>query len=270
MQTSIEVDSQGDADSGYCDSGLTSAFSASLASSVLDYKYQNGRRYHAFREGAYVLPNDDREQDRMDLHHHVFRLTLDGQLFQSPLTKAPRRVLDVGTGTGIWAVEFADEFASSEVIGIDLSPIQTTWVPPNCKFYVDDAESDWSYRPDEAFDFIHIRGLGGSIADWPHFYSQIYKHMTPGGWCEIQEYQAWIHSDDDTMTQYAQATKQWLVLLDEASMKFGKRLNVAQRQKQWMIDAGFVDVQENIYKVIQGIQTSTRSVCLLECLGTNR
>lgn len=36
----------------------------SLASSVLAYKYENGRRYHSYREGKYVLPNDEQEQER--------------------------------------------------------------------------------------------------------------------------------------------------------------------------------------------------------------
>lgn len=199
-----------------------------------------------------MLPNDDREQDRMDLHHHVFLLSLDGKLVCAPLVKDPRRVLDIGTGTGIWAVEFADEYPSAEVVGIDLSPIQTSWVPPNCKFYVDDAESEWSYQPEEAFDFIHGRGLGGSISNWGRLYSQIYENLIPGGWCEFQEYQGWVHSDDDTINTGGTATKQWLDLLDEATVKFGKQLNVASRQKQWMIDAGFVDVQEEIYKVSHG------------------
>lgn len=35
---------------------------ASLTSSILHYKYENGRTYHAFRDGQYVLPNDDEEQ----------------------------------------------------------------------------------------------------------------------------------------------------------------------------------------------------------------
>lgn len=33
-------------------------------------------------------------------------------------------VIDIGTGTGIWAIDFADEHPESEVIGTDLSPIQ--------------------------------------------------------------------------------------------------------------------------------------------------
>jgi hypothetical protein len=34
-----------------------------------NYKYENGRRYHRFREGTYNFPNDEMEQDREDLKH---------------------------------------------------------------------------------------------------------------------------------------------------------------------------------------------------------
>ncbi|KAK9657167.1 hypothetical protein V6Z96_001414 [Aspergillus fumigatus] len=39
----------------------------SLSSSIRNYKYENGRRYHAFREGSYNMPNDEKEQNRLDL-----------------------------------------------------------------------------------------------------------------------------------------------------------------------------------------------------------
>ena len=51
----------------------------------------------------------------------------------------PHRVLDIATGTGRWAIEMGDEFPHSDIIGIDLSPIQPELVNPNVKFYVDDA-----------------------------------------------------------------------------------------------------------------------------------
>lgn len=38
---------------------------------------------------------------------HAMMLTLsDGNLFLAPIGDSPRRVLDLGTGTGIWAIEF--------------------------------------------------------------------------------------------------------------------------------------------------------------------
>ncbi|KGM92572.1 uncharacterized protein PADG_11403 [Paracoccidioides brasiliensis Pb18] len=127
-----------------------SSFGTSISSSTLKYRYENGRRYHGYHSGSYLLPNDEAEQERLDLHHHIFRLTLGGRLFRAPITAHPERVLDFGTATGIWAIDFADEFQSTTVIGNDLSPIQPSWIPPNCKFYVDDVESEWVYLPEEA------------------------------------------------------------------------------------------------------------------------
>ena len=103
-------------------------------------------------------------RERLDLIHHIFLVSLDGALYTAPLdTNSIKRCLDFGTGTGIWALDFADAFPSIEVIGTDLSPIQPTSVPPNLRFFVDDVEDDWGYRSDEAFDFIHGRGMGGAI-----------------------------------------------------------------------------------------------------------
>lgn len=44
----------------------------------------------------------------MDLGHHVYRLLLGGELYLAPIKESPHRVLDLGTGTGIWAMDFAE------------------------------------------------------------------------------------------------------------------------------------------------------------------
>jgi hypothetical protein len=43
----------------------------------MNYTYENGRRYHSFHEGEYVLPNDEQEQDRLDLVSADSTLPLD-------------------------------------------------------------------------------------------------------------------------------------------------------------------------------------------------
>lgn len=65
-----------------------------------------------------------------------------GRWYLAPITangSSPRRILDVGTGTGIWALEMGDRFPEARVYGIDLSPIQPTAVPSNVHFFVQDA-----------------------------------------------------------------------------------------------------------------------------------
>jgi SAM-dependent methyltransferase len=139
----------------------------------------------------------------------MLNLLLDNKLFLAPIGPHPQvnpcflavadlkivtalqKVIDVGTGTGIWAMyliypyiaasaklrirDFADQFPSTEVTGTDISPIQPSFVPPNLKFEIDDAQLDWTY-PSDHFDFVHLRCLMGSISDWPRLYSQIYRH----------------------------------------------------------------------------------------------
>lgn len=158
-----------ESDLGY-ESDRASYASTSLSSSVRDYLFENGRRYHRFREGRYNFPNDEPEQDREDMKHACVKMLCQDQLFFAPIEDGNlQNILDIGTGTGIWAIEMGDQFPSANVMGIDLSPIQPDWVPANVHFVVDDAESEWVY-PEDHFDYIHTRHTVMAIKDWPKLY----------------------------------------------------------------------------------------------------
>jgi SAM-dependent methyltransferase len=227
-----------------------SLYTTSLISSVLNYKYENGRRYHAYREGNYVLPNDEQEQERLDMLHHIFRMITGGPIFRAPLFghTRPQRVLDMGCGTGIWTIEFSDEWPEATVIGTDLSPIQPSWVPPNCKFYVDDIEGEWTYPPAEHFDYIHGRALLGSIAGWKELFSKAFNHLKPGGILEIQDFPSEARSDDDGL-RHVPYLADWLQKLNDGLLKIGKPSRIVHLLKGYMEEAGFVDVHEEICKV---------------------
>ena len=133
------------------------SITTSVSSSVRQYRVENGRTYHSYKDGRkllhvfplvpihannaleYAYPNDEvgcaplfpvsstnirSGRDRSsryiaillsihfitnsiaDLQHHLYNLTLDGKLFLAPIKKDAQSVLDVGTGTGLWAIEF--------------------------------------------------------------------------------------------------------------------------------------------------------------------
>ncbi|KAF2671272.1 TAM domain methyltransferase [Microthyrium microscopicum] len=212
----------------------------SITSSVYDYQFKDGRRYHAYEPGLYMLPNDDTEQDRLDLQHHIFRLSIDGPLHIAPIPKDyAGHVLDIGTGTGIWAMEFADDHPASTVLGVDLSPIQPDFVPANCSFRVDNIESDWI--ADEKFDFIHSRAMVGGIKSWPNLFSQAHAHLKPGGIIEVQDVYFPTVCNDPSQTSTSVFVAYNNLLL-EATKRVGLDFQATTKWKTQLEAAGFVDV----------------------------
>ncbi len=62
-------------------------------------------QYHQYRNGRYPIPNDDIEQNRDNTKHAMQQELLDGLLFYAPLGPDPRRIIDLCTGTGLWAID---------------------------------------------------------------------------------------------------------------------------------------------------------------------
>ena len=228
------------ADSAYDDaSSINESITDTLDSAYSRYRYENGRRYHSYCDGAYWGPNDEIHNDQQDIAHHAWKLALDNQLYKAPI-KNPDRILDVGTGTGIWAIEMAEEFPNAQVVGTDLSPIQPTWVPPNCVFEVDNVTAEWTFRKN-SFDFIHSREMFGSIPDWDDYFQQCYQHLKPGGWVEALERGVKPTSDDGTVGPDHFWTTWGNTVLSVGEM-WGKGFDAWEKLEESMKRAGFVDV----------------------------
>jgi len=70
---------------------------------------------------------------------------------------------------------------------------------------------------------------------------------------EVQEYEVWLNSDDGTLEKLATNCMEYMKRLDEASEKFGKKMNIVQLLEGKMKNAGFVDVKSDIYKVFAAL-----------------
>lgn len=106
----LDVWSASDVDSSY---GDLASETASLTSSIMAGHFENGRRYHAYQaSGQYILPDDEQEQDRLDIKYASIQLVFNDKVCFAPV-QDPQNILDVGTGTGIWAIDAGEHFSGA-------------------------------------------------------------------------------------------------------------------------------------------------------------
>jgi SAM-dependent methyltransferase len=233
-------------DEAYAESTTTS-FVTSIKSEVSKGVLENERLYPSYGQHDYGMPIDEDELDRMDLQHRKYEMVIGDKHFLAPIGPTPQRILDLGTGTGIWALDVADMYPSAEVIGVDIAPIQPKWTASNCQFEIDDVEETWTFKQN-SFDFIHFRDPLYVVRNWPKLMEQCYSHTKPGGWCELACIYPVPMCDDGTMP----ADSGFKVICDkfiEASYLFGTPADSPLRFASYLRDAGFIDVAEHIFKV---------------------
>ncbi|CAK7564256.1 MAG: hypothetical protein SEPTF4163_002143 [Sporothrix epigloea] len=196
-------------------------YTVSVSSAMAGQVHEAGMQFHSFKRSPpttltnpansvcrgddgsklYALPNDETEQNRDDMKHSMALLLMQDHLFYSPVDAQLRSggmVYDLGTGTGIWAIDVAERYPSTVVRGIDLSPIQPAYVPPNLSFSIDDFEDEWTLPPN-AFDLIHMRFSLWAVDDRATLFRRIFRHLKPGGFVEFQELVPQMSCDDGTL-----------------------------------------------------------------------
>ena len=234
----------------------SNAATTTIASLVTDYKFEHGRRYHSYSEGAYFAPNDSQQNNQLEIFHHINRLLLDSCLFTSPLTPeqlSGSKVLDLGTGTGCWAIDFADTFPHVQVLGNDLSPVQPTWVPGNCTFEVDDFTKPWLHGQG-VFSLIFARCIAGCVRNWKLLLAEARGALAPGGWFESVEatvefwdrrYEGGVLPEGSKLAQLTREGR-------KAAESVGRGFGCVGSVKKGLEEAGFVDVEETVWEVPVG------------------
>ncbi|KFY92876.1 hypothetical protein V498_04686 [Pseudogymnoascus sp. VKM F-4517 (FW-2822)] len=194
-----------------------------------------------------------------DMKHAMLMELTDGKLFYAPIGENPQKILDIGTGTGIWAIEVGDLYPSAHILGIDLTPIQPLWVPPNVEFIVDDCEKDWLTGD---VDLAHFRFMAMILRDIPGVLGHAYKSLRPGGWIELQELHGHPYCDDGTMSR-DDPFKQLYDLAGQAYQKFGMSTALPAQLKPLLLDAGFQNIHCKIMKVPIGTWAKDKTMRLI-------
>ncbi|KAF9958755.1 hypothetical protein BGZ72_010972 [Mortierella alpina] len=204
--------------------------------------YEDGRTRHTVESAPYMLPNDLTESDRLDAQHYIVRYCFQGNYNVKLDRSAQLKILDVATGTGVWALEMAQEFPTAEIHGVDISPIYPTPetsdrpVPSNCHFRLCNVLDGLPF-PDNYFDFVYQRLLVYAFtpAQRKQVNIELLRVLKPSGYAQLVESDGLIYNPGPT-TAMANALS-----LDTPRKKSVDPTDV-QRLKPGLKRAGFAQV----------------------------
>jgi SAM-dependent methyltransferase len=210
-----------------------------------DFVIERERQYC----GDYFLPCDQTEQTRQYVIHQVYLKLFELELTTVPL-EHPRYILDIGTGIGEWAIGMAEKYPGCEVFGTDIAPIQPTHqVPFNIEFHIENAEDEW-IRPADTVDLVHLRNMEGAFSDWSFIYNQAFACIRPGGWIEVVDWEDFF-ADKNFLSLFPEGSPCRILFkaVVEAAEIAGKPRDSSHLDKNLLIEAGFVDIQETEYNM---------------------
>lgn len=141
--------------------------------------------------------HDKEELARLALQDEMITTAMGGVLSEQADPTILRWVLDVGCGTGGWAIEAAKNTPLMELAGIDISQTMITHaqeraraaqVADRVEFIVMDALRPLAF-PSASFDLVNQR-MGGSFVrkwDWPDLLAEFQRVCKPGGIIRLTE-----------------------------------------------------------------------------------
>ncbi len=188
-------------------------------------------------DAPYLLPKDQQEDQRLHFQHYALHHAF-GNHYLAPLSPETRTILDVGSGTGIWAIDMAQQFPQAHIIGADITLTSLPRTLPNsCVFCQADVLQGLPF-PTHQFDFTHQRLLVLAIPAprWPSVVRELVRVTRPQGWVELLE-------AGTTVQNAGPATERLLSWLREISQAQGIELAMVTHLADFLTQAGCQQVE---------------------------
>lgn len=145
----------------------------------------------------YVDSRNAQELTRLTIQDHAITAAMGGVLPEQPDPDRFQRVLDVGCGSGSWAIEAAQVYPDMAVVGVDISQRMVDYA--NEQAHAQHIEGRVGFRVMDAlmelplqsnsFDLVNMR-LGSSFLrtwEWPDLLSRLLRVTRPGGVLRVTE-----------------------------------------------------------------------------------
>lgn len=170
------------------------------------------------RHTTHYVPDWHTKSNLKRLKHldRLATLTLGGILPEQANPALFQRVLDLGSGTGHWAIDVALMYPTTSLVGIDIDPYLSNYaqeeaeaagVGERVKFFTMDALQTLAF-PDASFDLVNLR-FGTSFLrtwDWPRILQECTRVLRSEGTMRITEMEVCHQSSSAALLQ----TNRWL------------------------------------------------------------
>lgn len=237
------------------------------------------KRQYADENGTYVLPNEypplphpipshhpyplpltpplppsAPEHDRLDAQSRVLITMMHNRPFHAPLAAPrPKRILDVGCGTGAMTFLLASAVPDAEVVGVDISPVPERHDRlPNLRYVQGNVMDLVGTRAGAVdfsagtFDYVFHRLLVLGMTDWRGYVRSVMRLLRPGGWVEMQDYDLSIY--DAAGENLTDGWWHWSAFREDAAA-LGLDVDVGRKLGGLMREAGLEGVEEKMYEV---------------------
>lgn len=188
-------------------------------------------------DAPYLLPKDAQEDERLRFQHYALHHAF-GNHYLAPLSPDTRTILDVGSGTGIWAFDMALQFPQAHILGVDMVFTSLPRVLPNtCLFCHADVLQGLPF-PTHQFDFTHQRLLVLAIPAprWPDVVRELVRVTRPQGWIELLEAGTTVHNAGP-------ATERLLSWLNDTARALDIELTMVTHLADFLKQAGCQSVE---------------------------
>lgn len=168
-------------------------------------KELHGRIFNNLNE-SYLLPSDQPEWVRLDKQGSALAIAFDGlypcrelvEAVLQPVEGGPqKKILDLGCGTGAWAMQMAIKFPHAAVLGVDVAPtpMDQSMFPPNLSLEIDDITLGLSHFAGQ-YDLVHMRCVSAGLNDIHKTMEDVQLCLKPGGMVLIVDGEITMPAED--------------------------------------------------------------------------
>ncbi|KAF8210562.1 S-adenosyl-L-methionine-dependent methyltransferase [Mycena galopus ATCC 62051] len=98
----------------------------------------------------------------------------------------PQKILEIGAGSGAWAIRAAKQYPEAQVLAVDMNPLPARPLPSNLSYQQVNLLEPFPFASG-SFDVVHIRLVLCHLPDGLSVLSRIIDLVAPGGWLLVDE-----------------------------------------------------------------------------------